>query len=220
MHATTIPTVQDLRRHRSPAVTPQALAWHSNIIWMGSRDLTRIYGIDVDKWEVIHETDAPGIPWAAVSVGETLRVTLGLGEEDDRYIQSFDPAKGFAAESIACPDLTGSYLSFDGEHVYLSQWYKQRLLKLDSNGTILRTINIGAEISGHTFVDGLIYVLRGAEKPTEEWSIARLDPREETPNVIDLARVPFACRSLAFDGTSFWSNHRAANEMIRFNLPE
>ena len=49
--------------------------------------------------------------------------------------------------------------------------------------------------------------------------IARIDPRQETPEVIDLAVVPFACRSLAFDGANFWTNHRAANEIISFALP-
>src|SRR5213595_3512302 len=77
----------------------------------------------------------------------------------------------------------------------------------------------GAEICGHTFVDGTIYVLRGAEKPNEEWRIARLDPREETPEIKDLAIVPFACRSLTFDGEHFWANHRAANETVAFDLP-
>ena len=110
-------------------------------------------------------------------------------------------------------------LSFDGRNLYLSQWYKQRILKLDENGNILQVIEVGAEICGHVFVDGLIYVLRGVEKPNEDWRIARLDPREETPKVEDLAHVPFACRSLTFDGQYFWTNHRAANETVSFERP-
>ena len=145
---------------------------------MGSRDLRRIYGIDAKTWTVLHETDAPGIPWAAVSTGHQLRFTLGQGDDDDRYIRGFNPTQGFEPQGIACPEFTGSYLSFDGEHLYLSQWYKHRILKLDEKGNILRAINIGAEISGHTYVDGLIYVLRGAETPSENWSIARFDPRD------------------------------------------
>jgi hypothetical protein len=61
--------------------------------------------------------------------------------------------------------------------------------------------------------------LRGAEKPEEDWRIARFDLREEKPEITDLAKIPFACRSLTFDGTNFWSNHRAANETISFRLP-
>ncbi|MGH8163132.1 MAG: hypothetical protein ACREP1_02215, partial [Rhodanobacteraceae bacterium] len=119
---------------------------------------------------------------------------------------------------------TGSYLSFDGRHLYLSQWYKRVILQLDDEGRTLREIEIGEEVCGHTFVEGTIYVLRGREnkdvpnKP-EEWHIARLDPREDRPEVSDLAAIPFAARSLAFDGKRFWSNHRAANETISFTLP-
>ena len=115
--------------------------------------------------------------------------------------------------------LLGSYLSYDGQHLYLSQWYKHRILKLDAGGNILRSIDVGLEICGHIFVDGLIYVLRGTEQENEEWSIARLDPRQEEPAVEDLARVPFPCRSLAFDGKKFWTNHRAANAIVSFALP-
>ncbi|MEP6871977.1 MAG: hypothetical protein ABI939_09025 [Anaerolineaceae bacterium] len=55
---------------------------------------------------------------------------------------------------------------------------------------------------------GILYVLCGREKmdhpgKSEEWRIARLDPREETPEVEDLATIPFAARSLAYDGESF-----------------
>ena len=169
---------------------------------------------------MLEETEAPGIPWAAVSTNGTLRLTIGEGPHDDRYIRRFIANTGFwERDRIACPEFTGSYLSYDGGHLYLSQWYKHRVLKLDVSGNILRAIDVGAEICGHVFVDGLIYLLRGTEQPNEDWRIARLDPQQETPKVQDLARVPFACRSLAFDGASFWTNHRAANEIVSFALP-
>jgi len=215
-----LPTIEERRRLGSPAVTPQALAWHGGGLWMGSRDLRQIYAIDVKTWTVFDKTAAPGIPWAAVSTGDVLQFTLGEGPDDDRYLRSYDPANGFREDGITCPELTGSYLSFDGDHLHLSQWYKHRILKLDARGNILRTINVGAEICGHVFVDGMIYVLRGVEKPNEDWCLARFDPRQETPEVKDLATVPFACRSLTFDGTNFWTNHRAANEIVSFTPPE
>ena len=187
---------------------------------MSSRDLRRIYAIDVKPWTVVQETEAPGIPWAAVSTGDVLRFTIGEDPDDDRYLRSYVPASGFNGDRIACPEFTGSYLRFDGDHLYLSQWYKHRILKLDGIGNILRIINVGAEICGHVFVDGLVYVLRGKETPNEDWCIGRLDPRQETPEVQDLARVPFPCRSLTFDGKLFWTNHRAANEIVSFALPD
>jgi hypothetical protein len=210
------------KRLLSPAVTPQALAWDDKrgLLWMGSRDLRRIYAIDSKKWQVVQELEAPGIPWAAVASDGTLQFTIGVDPEDDRYIRQFTPKAGFReGDGIACPEFTGSYLSYDGQNLYLSQWYKHRILKLDSEGNIIRVIDVGAEVCGHTFVDGMIYVLRGAEKPNEAWRIACLDPQEDTPEVKDLAVVPFASRSLTFDGERFWSNHRAENEIISFAVP-
>ncbi|MEO8353198.1 MAG: hypothetical protein ABI680_15820 [Chthoniobacteraceae bacterium] len=215
-----LPAISERKRLPSPAATPQALAWHGGKLWMGSRDLRRLYAIDVKTWSVVEEVATPGIPWAAASTSEDIWFTLGEGTDDDRYLRRYLPGTGFSeTERIACPEFTGSYLSFDGEQLYLSQWYKHRILKLDVRGNILREIPIGAEICGHVFADGLIYVLRGTEQANEDWRIARLNPRDETPEIEDLAIVPFACRSLTFDGTSFWANHRAANEIVSFSLP-
>jgi len=216
----TLSPIVELRRLASPCVTPQALAWHGGALWIGSRDLRRVYGIDPASWKILEEKEAPGIPWAAVSIGSALRFTLGEGAEDDRYLWSYVPGSGFSdRDRIPCPELTGSYLSHDGTHLYLSQWYKQRILQLDPAGNILRAIDVGAEICGHTFVDGLIYLLRGTEAGDEDWRIARLDPRLEIPLVEDIAIVPFQCRSLAHDGTTFWSNHRRADQTVAFVLP-
>jgi hypothetical protein len=216
-----LPSVNERRRVASPDVAPQALAWHKNALWMGSRDSRRIYGIQPDGWKVFQETEAPGIPWAAVSTGEVLYFNIGEGPADDRYLRRYSSDHGFSeTDRVACPEFTGSYLSYDGSHVYLSQWHKHLILKLDKSGNILKTYDIGAEISGHTFFGGVIYVLRGTEQGNEDWRIARFNL--ETPDAVqveDLARVPFPCRSLAFDGANFWSNHRAANEIVCFALP-
>ena len=147
-----LPVITERMRLLSPATTPQALTWHGQELWMGSRDLSRVYRLDQESWTVSEESAAPGIPWAAVSAGETLWFTLGEGAEDDRYLRRYVAGQGFShSERIACPDFTGSYLSYDGKHLYLSQWYKHRILKLDASGNILREIAIHAEICGkHT----------------------------------------------------------------------
>ena len=212
-----LPTINEIQRQVSPATTPQALAWHDGQLWFGSRDLRRVYRMDPENWKVVVEVEAPGIPWAAVSVGDALWFTLGEGADDDRYLHRYVPGKGFAdGPGIPCPEFTGSYLSCDGRNLYLSQWYKHRILKLDSDGNIIREIAVGAEISGHAFVDGLIYVLCGTEQNGGDWRLAQLDPGEAAPEVHDLAHVPFQCRSLAFDGTRFWTNHREADRIVRF----
>ncbi len=179
-----------------------------------------MYGIHADDWTVFEETAVPGIPWAAASGGDTLYFTSGEGAEDDRYIRRYIPGVGFdEVYRVAVPDYTGSYLSHDDGSFYVSQWYKHRVLQLDLNGNLLRTVGIGAEISGHTFAGGDFYVLRGTEQDGESWHIARVDLAAETPQAVDIARVPFACRSLAFDGSRFWTNHRAQNETVSFSLP-
>ena len=187
-------------RLASPATTPQALAWDSRNkrLWMGSRDLRRIYAIDPENGTVLKQQDAPGIPWAAVASNGELRFTIGEGADDDRYIYRYTPEAGFS-KMFACPDFTGSYLSFDGKNLYMSQWYKKRILKFDDQGNVIGEIGVGAEICGHAFANGSLYVLRGQERPNEDWRIARLNPQEETLAAEDIAVVPFASRSLTFD---------------------
>ena len=215
-----LPVIRELERLASPAPTPQALAWHQGELWFGSRDLQRIYRMNRKSWELADEIQAPGIPWAAVSDGDVLWFTLGEGPEDDRYLRRFETGKGFSdKDRIACPEFTGSYLSYDGTNLYLSQWYKGLILKLDDAGTPIREIAVGAEISGHCFVNGSIYVLRGTEQNGGDWRLARLDPNETAPKVKELARVPFQCRSLAFDGKHFWTNHREADRIVCFAMP-
>src|SRR4051812_29980911 len=114
-----LPLITENQRVPSPAVTPQALTWRGRELWMGSRDLRRIYRLSKESWRVTDEAEAPGTPWAAVAVGESLWFTLGEGPDDDRYLRRYVPGTGFADQSrIACPEFTGSYLSYDGEHLY------------------------------------------------------------------------------------------------------
>ena len=224
MNQNGLPNIVERKRIASLTITPQALAYDNEYLWMSSRDLGTLYKIHMDTWEVAQEIDPPGVVWAAVSSGNgEMCFTIGKGLNDDRYIYRYGTNEGFT-KLFACPDFTGSYISFDGKHLYMSQWYEECILKFDAQGNVLREIDIGAEICGHTFLNGSIYVLRGRENKnqpnkSEEWRIARLDPKEESPQVEDLAAVPFAARSLTFDGEYFWSNHRAANETMSFSLP-
>ena len=62
--------------------------------------------------------------------------------------------------------------------------------------------------------------LQPKQRKKLQWWIARLDPQSEKREITDVAKVPFAARSLTFDGENFWSNHRAANETVCFSLPD
>ncbi len=214
-----------LNLSRRPALTetPQALAWDGGMLWLSSRDLGTLYQVDVDHWKIVAEIDPPGFVWAGVLTNDGWRFTIGKGLNDDRYVYRYDERDGFT-KLFACPDFTGSYLSFDGQSYYLSQWYKGEIHQIDDSGRITRTIDVGAEICGHTFARGELYVVRGQENKNvpgkdEEWRLARVELRNGETQVEDLAAVPFASRSLAFDGAKFWSNHRVANETVSFTLP-
>lgn len=215
-----LPNIIERKKIKSPTITPQALVWDEKQFWLSSRDLGTLGKIDKQTWAIVDEVDPPGVVWAGVSLGDgEMRFTLGKGLNDDRFIYSYSPNEGFE-KRFACPDFTGSYLGFDGNHLHMSQWYEKHILVFDEKGTVLRKIDIGEEICGFTFVDGDIYVIRGVENKnapnkSEEWKIARV----RDAKVEDVAAVPFAARSLAFDGENFWSNHRAANEIISFALP-
>jgi hypothetical protein len=214
--------VLNLQRHPSPVVTPQALAWDGQNLWLSSRDLGTLHRADPSNWKLVNEIDPPGVVWAGVLTSSGWRFTIGKGLNDDRYVYSYAETEGFA-KLFACPEFTGSFLSSDGEHYYFSQWYTGRIHRVDDSGRISRTIEAGPEICGHTFADGELYVVRGRENKniagkSEEWRIARLNIHEESPQAQDVATIPFAARSLTFDGQRFWSNYRAANEIISFTI--
>ncbi len=218
-----LPAVIEKQRRASPCVTPQALAWDGQGMLLSSRDLGTLYRIDCQQWKVVEEIDPPGVVWAAVLTNDGWRLTLGKGLNDDRYVYRYTREEGFR-RLFACPEFTGSYLSCDGENLHLSQWYKGEIHRMDG-GAISSTIPVEAEICGHAFVDGALYVLRGKENKevpgaAEEWRLARVDLDGASVRVTDLATIPFAARSLTHDGALFWSNHRAANEVVGFSLPD
>ncbi len=207
--------MREVKKRPSPFVTPQALACTGNDLWVSSRDLGLLYRLDAADLSIREEVKPRGVVWAAAFGRAGLYCTIGEGKDDDRYVYTYTEGEGFT-KRFACPDLTGSYLSFDGDDLYLSQWYKHRIVRLSDEGQIIDEIKIGAEISGHVIVDHALYLLRGTEQEGERWTIARRSLREEGAVVKDLATMPFAPRSLAFDGERFWSNHRAANEIVSF----
>jgi len=46
-------SIAQQRRHQSPVVTPQALAWDGKQLWLSSRDLGTLYRIDSDEWKIV-----------------------------------------------------------------------------------------------------------------------------------------------------------------------
>jgi len=209
--------IKELRRLASPAPRPQSLAWDGTTLWMGSRETRRIHAINPSAWTVDWHVAAPGTPWGMTVVGRELRVLCGETPADNRIIRRCLPREGFdPAFGWPCPDDTGSHLSFDGRHLYVSQWYPKKLIELDENGNAGRVISIPHEVVGQTFVNGCFYLVTTDDEETTDYWLTRVDPRSSTPKIDDLARIPFAARALTFDGKNFWTNHREQNEIVSF----
>jgi hypothetical protein len=213
--------VVELLRLPSPAPKPQALAFDGTLLWMGSRETCRLYAINAATWAAHDETVAPGIPWGMVVVGDELRVVCGEGADDDRFVRRYVPGHGFKSEgSFPCPDSTGSQLGYDGDRLYLSQWYNKRILSLDEHGHVGTIVDVPHGICGQVVVDGRFYLVTTDDESSGEYWLTRVDARGTTPRCDDIARIPFDARSLAFDGERFWTNHREADQIVAFARPD
>jgi hypothetical protein len=216
--------VDEVLRLPSPAPRPQSLAFDGTLLWMGSRETRRVYALDPNTWTVRDEADAPGTPWGMTVVGDELRVLCGETSEDTRIIRRFVPGHGFKTqESLPCPDDTGSQLSFDGERLYVSQWYRKRILSLDDAGHVGSTIPVPRGICGQVIVRGRFYCVTTDDEESNEYFLTMVDARSEIPIAHDVARVGFPARALAYDGERFWTNHREADQIVAFkagDLPE
>lgn len=132
--------VEELLRLPSPAPRPQSLAFDGETLWMGSLETERLYAIDRLRWTVREEAQAPGKPYGMTVTGDELRVLCGETAEDHRIIRKFIPGHGFRShDAIACPDDTGSQLGFDGDRLYVSQWYNKRSSRSMSRATSERS---------------------------------------------------------------------------------
>ena len=174
--------------------------------------------MDPSTLEILWERTAPGKPWGMTSVGNELRVICGEPPDDNRFIRRFIPGQGFEGARVGCPDDTGSQLSFDGERLFLSQWYNRKILEVDEAGRVKRTIDLPHQICGQTFANGTLYALTTEDEKTRDYWITRIDQNNGTARFEDIAHVPFHARALAFDGKNFWTNHREAHEIVTFAL--
>ncbi len=162
--------IEELMRLPSPAPFPQALAHDGELLWMGSRETQRLYAIDPRAWTVKEEAQAPGVPYGMTCVGDELRVLCGETEEDHRIIRRFIPGHGFRSKyAIECPDDTGSYLGFDGDRLYVSQWDNKRIISLDEHGHTGTIVEVPHGICGQVVVEGCFYLATTDDEETNEY---------------------------------------------------
>jgi len=211
--------INELSRLNSLAPLPQGLAWQDGTLWMGSMDTKIVYLIDPSSWTIQWLVQAPGTPFGITVIGDELRVLCGETEEDNRYIRRLMPGRGFdSAFKQPCPEDTGSQLGFDGQQLHVSQWYNKRVLALNKEGGVEKIYNSPHGIAGQCIVDGSIYLITTDAEETTEYFLTRID--QATGQAEDIATVPFQARALAFDGEAFWTNHRDANQTVRFAKPD
>ena len=212
----------EIVRIPSPAPAPQALAHDGEHIWLGSWETSHIYGIYPSQGRVFEEMAAPGRPVSATTVGDELRFILSEnGDADNRFIRRFVPGHGFKTNgAVACPEDTGSFLAWDGEHLWLSQRFNKRVLELDRSCRVIRTVDVGEEIIGIAWVDDRLYMSLWFGKERGGCRIAYIEARAAKPQPVLVAQSPFAAVSLARDGARLWTNDFKANQIVAFKIPD
>jgi hypothetical protein len=212
-----VKNVEEVLRLPSPAPRPQALAFDGESLWMGSLETQRIYALEPRTWTLREEAEAPGAPYGMTVTGDELRVLCGETDEDHRVVRRFVPGHGFRSkDAIACPDDTGSQLAYDGDRLYVSQWYAKRILSIDERGQVGSIIDLPHGICGLVVVEGCFYALTTDDESSDEYWLTHIDARDREVKIRDVARVGFKARALAFDGERFWTNHREKHEIVAF----
>jgi hypothetical protein len=211
--------INETRRLPAPGPEPLGLAFDGTTMWIASREAHRLYTVDRVTGDVGEEARCPGAPFGIAVAGDELRVVIGYGDDDDdRYIQEFLPGKGFKDGRIACPDLSGAHLAFEGGTLFLSQAHNMRVLALDARGGVTRKVQLDRVPVGITIVDGRFYLITG-EKNFKNLQLTLLNLDGEVPRLTFLASIPFVARGLTFDGSHFWTGDRDKDEVVAFTVP-
>jgi hypothetical protein len=208
--------IDELVRLPSPCPEPQALACDGTDLWVGSVETARLYGLRSATGAVFEEAAAPGEPIGMVLTGDAMRVVCSE-QDDSRFIRRYVIGHGFKSEAIACADDTGSFLAWDGDHLFLSQRSLHRILKLSPTGDVLATYDVGRQITGMCFIEGRFFLITTDSRESDDYRLVRFDARNEGNALVELASIPFRGRSLAWDGTRFWTNHRSQNTIVAFS---
>jgi len=189
-----------------------------NDLGVGTGETKRLEGVRAKTGDVFEEGTAPGDPIGMTVMGDSLRVVCSEGADDSRFIRRYVFGHGFkSSDAIACPDDTGSFLAYDGDNLFLSQRFQKRILEIDTAGRVKRTIPLSREITGMVIVNGCFFLITTESRTSDDYRLLRVDARKDEPQVTELAGIPFWGRSLAWDGTKFWTNCRKENTIVAFS---
>lgn len=216
-------SLAELERRNTPFEKPQGLFVDGITLWMSSLATKRIYSLDAASLAITSEAQVPDdlFAWGLTKMGNSLFVVVGGGggPNDVRTLRRYIPGSGFDPEfKQICPDESGSHLSFDGQTLNLSQWYHRKIIGLDREYKPSRVLSSIHGICGHCYAKGAFWSLSTDDEEAGDYWLTRIDPI--TGENRDLGRVGFPGRALSCDGESFWTNHRAANQLVRLAPPE
>jgi hypothetical protein len=219
---TEIPDLAEIVRIPSPAARPQSLAHDGESLWLGSWETGHIYGIDPKHGRVFETVPSPGLPVGATCIGDEVRFVVSEnGPGDNRYLRRFVPGHGFKSHArVACPDDTGSFLAYDGKRMWLSQRFNKRVLELDAEHRPVRTIEVGEEILGLCSVGERLYVSTWLGRERGGCRIGYVEPDAAESPLVFVARSPFVCVSLAYDGNRLWTNDAKSASIVAFSIPD
>lgn len=209
-------TILEIERRQATCEQPHAIATDGETLWVSSRATYRVDVVDRAAWRKVGELRPPAMAWGMTYGGGDVFMTCGDQDTANRRIVTYRDG-AVIGTPIPCPDGTGSHLSFDGRFILLGQWYLKKIHALGADGAIVRTYDTPHEVCGIAAKDGGLFVLGTDDEDTTEYFISAIDIA--TGSARDVAAVPFRARGLAWDGSSFWTNHREADQTVRFALP-
>lgn len=200
-------SVTERPRQASPAGHPQPLAALGETLYVGAWDTNAIYPVDTSSWAAGPAIAAPGKPYGMAVLDGTIRVVVSIGEDDDRYLYSYLPEKGFDPNGIALPDLSGSHLASDGTVLYLLQMGNRKIVTLDGSGTAKAEHPLPVRLAGIGYANGTLYGIAGDEE-FENLHFASVDLSGTDAVVTPIAAMDDESRALTFDGKAWWTSYR------------
>jgi hypothetical protein len=142
------------------------------------------------------------------------------GDADNRFIRRYVPGHGFKSHDASpCPEDTGSFLAFDGKRLWLTQRYNKRALELDAAFAPVRTLDLGEQILGATWIGERLYLSTYLGRERGGCRIAYVEPAAAEPTLTFVAQVPFVGVSLARDGDRLWINDFKHDQIVAFAIP-
>jgi hypothetical protein len=213
-----VQNVIETKRGAAPAGRPMPIIFHEQQIWVGCWDTKELIALDPATFAVRERVALPGKPFGMTVFGGSLRIVIGMGEEDDRYIFSYVPGKGMdESAKLACPQMTGSHLAVINNQLVLVQQTHQRVLWLDAQGATTREAALPSRCAG-IVGDGKNISIIAADDDFDALHYATLDLEANPPTLELIAAVDVEARGLAFDGQNWWTCLREQNEIISFRL--